>query len=174
MVPENFLYSQCGRHPPQIRLYPQGLFWNRCGIRSARGSWGKSELWIRFKTFHRLTNTARGCQVYLFRWGHSSNLFLGDFYWILDSHWDGPLVSRFSSLFWVFPQPVSIPGICHFPLISSGFPNIINVLSHDGAQHGYQCPTPCAGDRLDYLGFHSCSCMWPPNQGLQRKGLIFN
>lgn len=70
--------------------------------------------------------------------------------------WDHLLAFSFLSL-GSFPQPISSPKICQFPLISSGFPNIINVLPHDWAHHGYQHPIPDVECRLDYLGFHPCS-----------------
>ena len=44
--------------------------------------------------------------------------------------------------------------------------SIINVVSHDLAQHGYHCPTLGTGCGLEYLGFHWCKWMWF-YQGLQ-------
>ena len=47
-------------------------------------------------------------------------------------------------------------GFASLSQINNGLP-IINILSHDWVQNGYQCPIPSARDGLEYLGFHSYS-----------------
>lgn len=41
--------------------------------------------------------------------------------------------------------PYLLLGVVIFPQISNGLPNILSVLFHDWAQHGYQHPKPGPG-----------------------------
>lgn len=67
--------------------------------------------------------------------------------------------------FWLFEDPFcfgSFPQLypflecISFSQITNGLPNILSILLHNWAQHGYQRPTPGAADGLEYLSFHSC------------------
>lgn len=51
------------------------------------------------------------------------------------------------------------PGFFSLPRISNESPNIINILSHNWAQHGYQCPIPGPGSIEENLSF--LLWMWP-------------
>lgn len=54
-------------------------------------------------------------------------------------------------------SPYPFLGSVSFPQIGDGLPNVTNVLSHNGAQHGYQHPIAGAGGRLENLGSRFCS-----------------
>ena len=59
-----------------------------------------------------------------------------------------------------FSRPIPIPGFVSFPQTRNELPSIINILSHDQAQSGYQHPMS-GMRRLEHLDFHSCSeCDW--------------
>lgn len=79
-------------------------------------------------------------------------------------------------LSWVFPSLYQLHRFVSFLQISNGLPIIINALSHDWAQPGYQRPTLISHtggggelgetDGLEYLGFHSC-CECSPIRALR-------
>ena len=100
--------------------------------------------------------------VYLYRWSPAARrsnhicfqvTFTGSF----TADWESFLFFQVPSLSQVFPIAGNFLGFVSVPQISNGLPNIINVLSHDRAQHGHQCAIPGPGRRLKYIGFHSCS-----------------
>ena len=55
------------------------------------------------------------------------------------------------------PQALPFLGFFIVPQINSGLPQIINVLSYDWAQPGYQYAIPGTGGGLEYLGLHFCN-----------------
>lgn len=70
---------------------------------------------------------------------------------------DGLLTYRPSALCLVFPAShIHFWDLLVSPSSSNGFPNII-ILSHNWVQHGFQCPIPGDGSRLENLGFNTCS-----------------
>ena len=151
----------CGRHLPQIRLYPEGSAGpgRISGIVGADGA--GLNCYSDFKAFSRPANTVLGCwSICLGRLPAVIRSYSICFIVILTRPLQPTgITSSLSehSLYWgPFPQPISVPGIC-FPQISNGLPNIINALSHNWAQHGYHHSISGAESRLENLGFHSCS-----------------
>lgn len=157
------LYQGHGKCPAQISLW--SLWWSMQGIRDGEGL----NCFSGFKILHKWTSVV-GCPSIMSGGVMSIRKSNHICFWVT-----GPSIAieigfGFLSVLSFLDLPHSLYSLLEFVsflLISNGLPNIINVSSHDGAQHEYQCPM-CWG-RLDYLGFHSCSWMWP-NQGPQRQG----
>lgn len=122
-----------------------------------------------FKAFHMSIDIGLGCQS-IFSGDILAAMRLNHIYFQVTSigpftaDWDRLLAFQLFSLSQFFSQPVSVSGICQFLQINNGVHIIINIVSHNWAQHRYQCPISgvlCAVSQTNGLtqpAFLRCLC----------------
>lgn len=115
------LYLVCGRHAPQIRLYPRRLLRQVLGRNKDewRGVIGINSC-SDFKAFHMSINIGLGCQS-IFSGDILATMRSKHIYFQVTSighfivNWDRLLAFQLLFLSQSFSQPVSVSGICQFP-----------------------------------------------------------